>query len=83
MVIALHWFPSAKVGKKHPADKCENVVHGMIISKGLLCMERGGKGVYSEQDVNNSLLMEYEATERKDCFRDENQVEFSKGGKNT
>lgn len=37
--------------------------------------------MYSEQDVNNALLLKYEATDCRDCFRDENQVEFSKGGK--
>lgn len=55
----------------------------MITSKGLgdFCHGEERKDVYSEQDVNNALLMKYEATDRKDCFRDENQVEFSKGGK--
>lgn len=37
--------------------------------------------MYSEQDVNNALLLKYEATDCRDCFRDENQVEFSKGEK--
>lgn len=56
----------------------------MITSKGLgdFCHGEERKDVYSEQDVNNALLMKYEATDRKDCFRDENQVEFSKGEKN-
>lgn len=55
----------------------------MITSKGLgdFCHGEERKDVYSEQDVNNALLMKYEATDRKDCFRDENQVEFSKGEK--
>lgn len=29
----------------------------MIISEGLLCRGEEGKGVYSEQGVNNALLM--------------------------
>lgn len=55
----------------------------MITSKGLgdFCHGEERKDVYSEQDVNNALLMKYEATDCKDCFRDENQVEFSKGEK--
>lgn len=54
----------------------------MIISEGLLCCGGEGKDVYSEQDVNNALLMEHEATDHKDCFNDKNQVEFSKREKN-
>lgn len=55
----------------------------MITSKGLgdFCRGEEGKDVYSEQDVNNALLMKYEPADRKDCFHGENQVEFSKGEK--
>lgn len=34
--------------------------------------------MYSEQDVNNALLMKHEATDHKDCFNYKNQLEFSK-----
>lgn len=30
-------------------------------------------------NVNNALLMKFEAIDCKDCFHYENQVEFSKG----
>lgn len=35
--------------------------------------------MYSEQDVNNALLLKYEATDCRDCFRDENQVSSLRG----
>lgn len=42
-------------------------------------MEKRENNVCSEQDVNNVLLIRYEAPHHKDSLRDENQAEFCKG----